>query len=658
MRTSLAILLVLLLLSIRGPFHTAWPLLIRMEEDEIVVDSPVLGMCRSAACNGLSWQLCTSRKQAALTLPSVPALMLPPRPLPAVNNKHKAVVRYIGTTSFAEGIWYGLELEREIGKSLQDMLWGHFVPALRQCCWAGRAGTELTGWQGIGLGRSREGLPQLWQSILRTSPKSELRKGGWEWEECCTAGTLHGGKGTLLCVLEQSQLLPLLMCLWPLLPICLPPFNAAVPRPCVPLCSSPCPPSSPPCAGKHEGTVLGVTYFTAPKKRGTFVRKENLTLYDTETEAAGKMQSAVRMSLAKRKAKQEVLAQTANTLDADDEAQNLVRRQKLMNSALGQRLTRDRPENAVLDKWEAEAAGMSVESSYSGPVLTFPLTLNQIVTMMESFKAGKRLHYKYAFQLVSAYRRFAAEAPTLVETTVAPNTRLTICGDTHGQLQDLLSIFTINGIPSPTNRYLMNGDFVDRGDYSCEILFTLMAFSLLYSNAAEGQGLAGSGRVAAGAAGGAGASASPSLGADFGSIACLLNRGNHESNNQNVTGGFMMEVLDKYSAGGFGPGAASATAGGAAGDAGGAGGEDPDVPNPERGLRLYDLFQSSFDCMPLAHTITGAAAGERKVFVVHGGLMQRAGVTLAQVAAIKRKREIPYGLPGFEDKLFEDLMWR
>jgi dynactin complex subunit len=32
-----------------------------------------------------------------------------------VNNKHKAVVRYVGPTNFAEGVWFGLELEREIG---------------------------------------------------------------------------------------------------------------------------------------------------------------------------------------------------------------------------------------------------------------------------------------------------------------------------------------------------------------------------------------------------------------------------------------------------------------------------------------------------------------------------------------------------------------
>ena len=58
-------------------------------------------------------------------------------------------------------------------------------------------------------------------------------------------------------------------------------------------------------AGKHEGTVLGVTYFTAPKKRGTFVRRENLTPYNPELEAAGKMQAFARMANAKKKAKKD-----------------------------------------------------------------------------------------------------------------------------------------------------------------------------------------------------------------------------------------------------------------------------------------------------------------------------------------------------------------
>jgi hypothetical protein len=35
-----------------------------------------------------------------------------------VSKKHKATVRFIGPTNFAEGVWYGLELEKEIGTSV------------------------------------------------------------------------------------------------------------------------------------------------------------------------------------------------------------------------------------------------------------------------------------------------------------------------------------------------------------------------------------------------------------------------------------------------------------------------------------------------------------------------------------------------------------
>jgi hypothetical protein len=36
-----------------------------------------------------------------------------------VSKKHKATVRFIGPTNFAEGVWYGLELEKEIGASVK-----------------------------------------------------------------------------------------------------------------------------------------------------------------------------------------------------------------------------------------------------------------------------------------------------------------------------------------------------------------------------------------------------------------------------------------------------------------------------------------------------------------------------------------------------------
>jgi protein phosphatase len=61
---------------------------------------------------------------------------------------------------------------------------------------------------------------------------------------------------------------------------------------------------------------------------------------------------------------------------------------------------------------------------------------------------------------------------------------------------------------------------------------------------------------------------------------------------------------------------------------------------------------------PVLSTLVSSSAGAAApVFVVHGGLFHTPGVTLAQIAGVKRTRDIPYGFPGFEDKLFEDLMW-
>ena len=61
---------------------------------------------------------------------------------------------------------------------------------------------------------------------------------------------------------------------------------------------------------------------------------------------------------------------------------------------------------------------------------------------------------------------------------MAKDGKMTVVGDIHGQLQDLFSIFTINGIPCPQNHYIFNGDFVDRGPCGAEVLFTLCAFKV------------------------------------------------------------------------------------------------------------------------------------------------------------------------------------
>lgn len=42
-------------------------------------------------------------------------------------------------------------------------------------------------------------------------------------------------------------------------------------------------------------------------------------------------------------------------------------------------------------------------------------------------------------------------------------------GDIHGQLADLVHLMNHNGLPSPTNKYVFNGDFVDRGFQGVEV---------------------------------------------------------------------------------------------------------------------------------------------------------------------------------------------
>lgn len=76
-------------------------------------------------------------------------------------------------------------------------------------------------------------------------------------------------------------------------------------------------------------------------------------------------------------------------------------------------------------------------------------------------------------------RKILRELPSLVDVDVAPGAHITVCGDVHGQFYDLLHIFDLNGLPSADNPYLFNGDFVDRGSFSVEVILTLLAWKAL-----------------------------------------------------------------------------------------------------------------------------------------------------------------------------------
>ena len=56
---------------------------------------------------------------------------------------------------------------------------------------------------------------------------------------------------------------------------------------------------------------------------------------------------------------------------------------------------------------------------------------------------------------------------------------VTICGDVHGQFDDLIELFKVGG-DCPETNYLFMGDFVDRGFNSVETFLLLLALKVRY----------------------------------------------------------------------------------------------------------------------------------------------------------------------------------
>uniref|UniRef100_A0A5S6R1X1 protein-serine/threonine phosphatase n=1 Tax=Trichuris muris TaxID=70415 RepID=A0A5S6R1X1_TRIMR len=152
-----------------------------------------------------------------------------------------------------------------------------------------------------------------------------------------------------------------------------------------------------------------------------------------------------------------------------------------------------------------------VEDTYNGPALEDgKVTVQFVEQLLETFRTEKKLHKKYAFMILVDIYNMMRKEETLVSIEVAEDEKFTICGDIHGQFYDLLNIFKLNGLPSEKNPYLFNGDFVDRGSFSVETVFTLFSFKLLYPRHV------------------------------------FLSRGNHESELMNKMYGFDGEVRSKY----------------------------------------------------------------------------------------------------------------
>ncbi|RQM28099.1 hypothetical protein B5M09_005119 [Aphanomyces astaci] len=241
-------------------------------------------------------------------------------------------------------------------------------------------------------------------------------------------------------------------------------------------------------------------FFQCKLNRGMFVRKDQVEF------------------------KTLVLTQTWNTLDNHQEQLNLKRAEQTKSACDALSIL---AKELVLSKPPLPRTLSELPTTYDGPELHWPLTLPNVLSMMEHFKLG---------------------------------------------------------------HYLFNGDFVDRGHFGAEVVLVLLCFKLLYPNGV------------------------------------FLNRGNHESRNQNSWMGFEEEILRKYNT-------------------------TPTTATTNQAVTVLAGFQDMFDTLPLCALVLN------RIFIVHGGLFSARHVTLDQLNHVDRFREPPLHSKLDQDRLFEEMLW-
>lgn len=126
------------------------------------------------------------------------------------------------------------------------------------------------------------------------------------------------------------------------------------------------------------------------------------------------------------------------------------------------------------------------------------------------YAAGGRWPWSEAEQLCRDALELFKQERTLEHVTVPPGGHITVVGDLHGQVFDLIALIEREGEPSPENPYVFNGDFVDRGSYSVETLLLLLAWKVACPSSVH------------------------------------LAKGNHEDHDMNINYGFTGEAVTKY----------------------------------------------------------------------------------------------------------------
>jgi len=241
---------------------------------------------------------------------------------------------------------------------------------------------------------------------------------------------------------------------------------------------------------------------------------------NTADKSASKIQAAFRSHQARLKLKNRAAWQIHEKLEYSSEQtesklkdlfEKLLRSSELLSPSVNKLLQKAGlpiEERELLQQTNPEK--IVVESTYQGPRIDGPITRKTLVDLIEAFQHGEILHEKYVCQILHQGRSILKTVPNFNHVDLATLKHIFIIGDLHGQLADLLHIFNSNGLPANDNPYVFNGDFVDRGANSVEVILILIVSLILYPSSV------------------------------------FLNRGNHEDIMVTVRYGFQKEVNRKY----------------------------------------------------------------------------------------------------------------
>ncbi|KAH9948541.1 phosphoprotein phosphatase [Amylocystis lapponica] len=226
--------------------------------------------------------------------------------------------------------------------------------------------------------------------------------------------------------------------------------------------------------------------------------------------------------------------------------------------------------------------GCDVDKSYDGPKLpiveggAYGITREFLTAMIQWFKDGKAVPRRYAWEIMlGAHAQFVKEE-SLVALNIEKGMTVDVIGDVHGQFYDVLHLYSLTGEPSDKHCLLMNGDLVDRGSWSIEVILTALAFKWLYPTR------------------------------------MYINRGNHESKEMNRTYGFEGEAKHKHGEQTYKLFAHIFTT-----------------------MPLATLINATQPPASPGKAIL-SPEGHKRYFVVHGGLFSKDGVTLEDIRKIDR----------------------